>query len=165
MTPTLFRFRNFRLAAALSLSLGLGHFASALPSIQSIEVSPNPLTTGQNFTIAVVASPDVTKAAAVVASRAVALAEEHGSAFALWPARRIYGMALAAAGRHDAAERELRGVVEATRTAGAQPELVAALSAWARVRRTLGDPTGAADALDELRDVAARLGEAGATVA
>jgi adenylate cyclase len=105
------------------------------------------------------------RAAAVVAARALALAEEEGPAATLWTARRVYGAALAAAGRHEAAERELRAVVDATRDAGALPELAAALSGWASVRRALGDPTGAADALAELRDVAARLGEATATVA
>jgi adenylate cyclase len=105
------------------------------------------------------------RAAAVVAARALALAEEQGVTATLWTARRVYSAALAATGRNEAAERELRDVVTATREAGALPELQAALSVWARVRRSLGDPTGAADALAELREVVARLGEAAATVA
>jgi tetratricopeptide (TPR) repeat protein len=99
------------------------------------------------------------RAAVVVAARALALAEEHGPAYAAWYARRVYGTALDAAGRSPSAERELRSVVEATRAAGARPELAAALSAWARTRRALGDPSGAADALDELGRVATALGE------
>ena len=98
-----------------------------------------------------------------VAAQACALAEEHGPAATIWLTRRVYGAALDAAGAHEAAEQELRTVVEAARRAGARPELAAALSAWARVRRSLGDPTGAADALAELRDVAATLGPAGVT--
>jgi class 3 adenylate cyclase/predicted ATPase len=97
--------------------------------------------------------------AVVVAAQALALAEEHGPASAAWYARRVYGTALDAAGRSEAAERELRAVVDATRAAGALPELTAALSAWARARRSLGDPSGAADALAELRTVAAALGD------
>jgi tetratricopeptide (TPR) repeat protein len=95
--------------------------------------------------------------AVAVAARALEMAERRGPATALWYARRIYGITLDGAGRHEAAERELGGVVEATRTAGALPELAAALSAWARSRRALGDPTGAADAFSELRGVAARV--------
>jgi Ca2+-binding RTX toxin-like protein len=37
-----------------------------MPAIQSIEVSPNPVTTGQNFMLSVAASPDVTAASAIV---------------------------------------------------------------------------------------------------
>jgi Ca2+-binding RTX toxin-like protein len=59
-------FRNLRLAVSLTSGLCLGNVVWGAPSIQSIEVSPNPLTTGQNFTIAVTASPDVTEAFARV---------------------------------------------------------------------------------------------------
>lgn len=65
----LFSFRNLGLATSLALSLGLGNVIWAAPSVQSIEVSPNPVTTGQNFTIAVTASPEVTRATALVAFR------------------------------------------------------------------------------------------------
>lgn len=61
-----FNFRNLRQVAALSLGLCVGNAVWALPSIQSIDVSPNPLITGQTFTITVTASADVTFATAVV---------------------------------------------------------------------------------------------------
>jgi len=61
-----FSFRNLRQVAALSLGLSVGNAVWALPSIQSIDVSPNPLITGQTFTIVVTASADVTFATAVV---------------------------------------------------------------------------------------------------
>src|SRR5262245_18823271 len=54
------------IAVSLTLGLCLGNVAWSKPSIQSIEVSPNPLIAGQNFTIAVTASPDVTQATATV---------------------------------------------------------------------------------------------------
>jgi len=54
------------LAASLALSLGLGATAWAKPSIQSITVSPNPLVAGQNFAIALAASPDAVLATASV---------------------------------------------------------------------------------------------------
>jgi Ca2+-binding RTX toxin-like protein len=60
------RSRNLRLAAALILGLGAGTIAWSKPAIQSIDVSPNPLITGQGFTIAVTASSDVTQAIATV---------------------------------------------------------------------------------------------------
>ena len=44
------------------LGLCLGNVVWSAPSIQSIEVSPNPLNTAENFTIAVAASADVTVA-------------------------------------------------------------------------------------------------------
>jgi Ca2+-binding RTX toxin-like protein len=59
-------FRNLRLSTPLTLGLCIGNVAWSAPSIQSIEVSPNPLVTGHNFTIAVTASSDVTKAIATV---------------------------------------------------------------------------------------------------
>lgn len=62
-------FRNLRLAVPLTLGLSFGNVAWSKPSIQSIDVSPNPLTTGQNFTIAVIASPDVAQATATVGFR------------------------------------------------------------------------------------------------
>jgi Ca2+-binding RTX toxin-like protein len=57
-------FRSLRLAVAFTAMLGLGNIAWSKPVIQSIEVSPNPLITGQTFTIAVTASLDVTQAIA-----------------------------------------------------------------------------------------------------
>lgn len=59
-------FRNVLPAASLAMGLCLGNVVWSAPTIQSIDVSPNPLTTGQNFTIAVTASPDVTRATATV---------------------------------------------------------------------------------------------------
>src|SRR4051812_16559128 len=47
-----------RLMAALALACSLVTSAWAKPSIQSIDVNPNPLNTGQNFTITVAASQD-----------------------------------------------------------------------------------------------------------
>ena len=40
---------NFR-SLFVTLSLGLANVAWSAPSIESIEISPDPLTTGQNFT-------------------------------------------------------------------------------------------------------------------
>ena len=57
-------FRN--LAVTLTLGLCLGNVVWSAPSIESIEVSPNPLVAGQSFTIAVTASPEVTKAIATI---------------------------------------------------------------------------------------------------
>ena len=62
-------FRKLRSAACLALGLCLGTVAWSAPSVQSIEVSPNPLATAQSFTISVSASRDVTQAAAVVGFR------------------------------------------------------------------------------------------------
>ena len=59
-------FRNLRVALSMAVTLAVGNVAWSVPSIQSVEVSPNPLVTGQFFTVAVVASPDVTQAAATV---------------------------------------------------------------------------------------------------
>ena len=59
-------FRNLRPAVSLALGLCLGNLGWSAPVIQSIEVSPKPLLTGQNFTIAVTASSDVTQATATV---------------------------------------------------------------------------------------------------
>src|SRR5690348_8598711 len=61
--------RNLRSTVSLTLGLFFGNVVWGAPSIQSIDVSPNPLTTGQNFSIAVAASPDVTQAAALVSFR------------------------------------------------------------------------------------------------
>ena len=66
MNSIFFSFRNLGLAALLSLGLSPANVAWSAPSIQSIEVSPNPLTTGQTFTIDVTTSPDVTRATATV---------------------------------------------------------------------------------------------------
>lgn len=57
---------QFHGAACLSALLCLGNVARGNPSIQSIEPSPNPLITGQSFTIAVTASPDVVQASASI---------------------------------------------------------------------------------------------------
>jgi Ca2+-binding RTX toxin-like protein len=59
-------FRNLRLAVSMTLGLCLGNAGWSAPSIQSIDVSPNPFVTGQNFTLAVTASADVTEAIAMV---------------------------------------------------------------------------------------------------
>jgi Ca2+-binding RTX toxin-like protein len=64
-----FSFRNLRLGASLALGLSLGNVVWSAPSIQSIEVSPNPLATAQSFTVTVNASRDVTRAIAVVSFR------------------------------------------------------------------------------------------------
>ncbi len=66
MKTTFISFQKLRLTAALTIGLCLGHSVWSAPLIQSIEVSPNPLITGQNFIIAVTASPDVTQAMATV---------------------------------------------------------------------------------------------------
>jgi Ca2+-binding RTX toxin-like protein len=49
------------LAASLTLALSLGTSAWAKPSIDSVDVSPNPLVAGQTFTVTVAASPDATE--------------------------------------------------------------------------------------------------------
>ena len=54
--------RILRLSASLVAALCLGNIAATAQTIQSISVSP--LVTGQNFTIAVEASPDVTQGSA-----------------------------------------------------------------------------------------------------
>ena len=59
-------FRKLLLAVPLLLGLSAANVALGNPSIQSIEVSPNPLISGQNFTIRVAASPDVTQGTATV---------------------------------------------------------------------------------------------------
>ena len=59
-------FRCLRLAIAASLGLCLGNVVWAKPAAQSIQISPNPLTVGQSFTIVVTASPDVTQVTATV---------------------------------------------------------------------------------------------------
>jgi Ca2+-binding RTX toxin-like protein len=58
--------RNLRRAAALSLGLCVGNAVWAAPSIQSIDVSPNPLVTGHTVSIAVTTSPGITSGAALV---------------------------------------------------------------------------------------------------
>ena len=62
----IFNFRNLRLAASLALGLCMSSVAFGADLLQSIEVSPNPLIAGRNFTISVTASPDVTQAIATV---------------------------------------------------------------------------------------------------
>jgi len=66
MKPISFKFRCLRLATSLTFGLGLGNMAWAVPSIQSIDVSPSPLISGHNFTISIAASSDVTQAIATV---------------------------------------------------------------------------------------------------
>src|SRR5262249_37875868 len=61
--------RSLRFALPLALGLTGGSAAWSAPSIQSIDVSPSPLLTGQTFTIAVTASADVTQAVAKVSFR------------------------------------------------------------------------------------------------
>jgi len=64
ITPMKFMFVSLRnLVMPLTLGLCFGNVAWGKPSIQSIDVSPSPLIAGQNFTITVAASPDVTQAA------------------------------------------------------------------------------------------------------
>ena len=64
-----FTFRNLHSAVFLTLGLCLGNVGWGAPSIQSIGVSPNPVITGHDFTIAVTASPDVAQATAIVSFR------------------------------------------------------------------------------------------------
>jgi Ca2+-binding RTX toxin-like protein len=59
--------RKFVLAVSLGTALSAGTAAWGKPSIQSLEVSPNPLIIGGDFTITVAASPDVETASATVA--------------------------------------------------------------------------------------------------
>jgi Ca2+-binding RTX toxin-like protein len=58
--------RKLRHGLFLSLGLGFGNVVWGSPTIQSVDVSPNPLATGQNFTITVAASTDATQAVATV---------------------------------------------------------------------------------------------------
>jgi hypothetical protein len=58
-------FRKLHWAVCLAAWLGVGNAARA-GSIQLIDVSPNPLVVGQNFTITVTASLDVTQGVAVL---------------------------------------------------------------------------------------------------
>src|SRR5260370_31099045 len=57
-------YRNVRSAVSLSLGLCVGNAVCAAPTIQSIDVTPNPLIEEQSFTIAVTASPHGTIATA-----------------------------------------------------------------------------------------------------
>lgn len=59
--------RILRLGASLASVLCLANMAATAQSVQSIDVSP--LVTGQNFTIAVTASPEVTQATATFSFR------------------------------------------------------------------------------------------------
>ena len=61
-----FNFRNLRRTAALGLGLCFGSAVWAAPSIQSIDVLPNPLITGHTVTISVTTSPGITAGAALV---------------------------------------------------------------------------------------------------
>src|SRR3954462_13421010 len=57
-------YRALRLAVSLTSTLFIWNAAATAQSVQSIDVSP--LVTGQNFTITVTASPDVTSGTATV---------------------------------------------------------------------------------------------------
>lgn len=59
--------RILRLGASLASVICLGNMVATAQAVQSIDVSP--LVTGQNFTIAVTASPDVTQASATFSFR------------------------------------------------------------------------------------------------
>jgi hypothetical protein len=59
--------RALRLMMSLSSVLFLGSLSTAAQSAPSVDISP--LVTGQNFTIAVTASPDVTEASATFSFR------------------------------------------------------------------------------------------------
>jgi Ca2+-binding RTX toxin-like protein len=63
---------RLRAAGILIAGLSAGGSVWATPSIQSVDVSPNPLVVGQNFTITVATSPDVTLATATVDFRPAA---------------------------------------------------------------------------------------------
>src|SRR5580765_2425775 len=70
MKSTFITLQNLRLALSLTIALCSPNALWSAPSIQSIDVSPNPLVTARNFTIAIAASPDVTLAVARVDFRA-----------------------------------------------------------------------------------------------
>src|SRR2546422_482383 len=70
MKSIFINFQSLRLAVSLTLALSSANLLWSAPSIQSIDVSPNPLITSRNFTIAVTASADVTQAIARVDFRA-----------------------------------------------------------------------------------------------
>jgi len=59
-------FQSLRRATALSLGLSIGGAVWAAPSIQSIDISPNPMVTGHTVTIAVTTSPGITSGTALV---------------------------------------------------------------------------------------------------
>jgi Ca2+-binding RTX toxin-like protein len=61
-----FNFRNLRRTAALGLGLCFASKVWAAPSIQSIDVTPNPMVTGHTVTISVTTSPGLTSGAALV---------------------------------------------------------------------------------------------------
>src|SRR5215813_2661563 len=61
-----FNFRHLQRAAVLGLGLCFGSTVWAAPSIQSIDVSPNPMVTGHTVTISVTTSPGITRGAALV---------------------------------------------------------------------------------------------------
>jgi len=67
MKSIIVKFRTLRLAVSLASVLFLCNMAATAQTVQSIDVSP--LVTGQNFTIAVEASPDVTRALATFTFR------------------------------------------------------------------------------------------------
>ncbi len=72
MKSVFISFRNLRVAASLAVGLGLGNAVWGAPSIQSIQVTPNPLNIGQNFSITVATSPDVVQGTATVDFRPAA---------------------------------------------------------------------------------------------
>src|SRR5262249_51095548 len=59
-------FRILRSASSLAVGLSMGNGVWGASAIQSIDVSPTPLATGQPFTISVTSSPDVVQAIATV---------------------------------------------------------------------------------------------------
>jgi Ca2+-binding RTX toxin-like protein len=61
-----FNFRNLRRTAAMGIGLCIGSTLLAAPSIQSIDVSPNPMVTGHTVTISVTTSPGLASGAALV---------------------------------------------------------------------------------------------------
>ena len=66
MSALLIQSRSLFLINSISLGLFLASPVWSKPAIQSVEVAPNPLLTGQPFTISVSASADVTRATATV---------------------------------------------------------------------------------------------------
>lgn len=66
MKSILVNFQNLRLALSLGLTLCSANVLWSAPSIQSIDVSPNPLISGETFVIVVTGSPDATQATATV---------------------------------------------------------------------------------------------------
>lgn len=104
---------------------------------------------------------DEGKAEVAVASGRLALesALHTGPAAVEWRARRKLGAALAAAGRREEGEEQLRIATEAARGAGAYPELARCLADWAAARAVDGGPPDprAQAMLAEMRGILAYL--------